>query len=53
MTGGLYDLSGDLTGSPQLRLGVYGTGELSNLRSAFSFTRTEPISGIISLGVLG
>jgi hypothetical protein len=52
LAGGIYDLTGDLTGVAQLRLGVYGTGDLANLRRAFSFTRTEPISGIISLGVL-
>jgi autotransporter translocation and assembly factor TamB len=52
LTGGLYDLSGDLTGSPQLRLGVDGTGELSKLRNAFSFTQKEQISGVMSLGVL-
>jgi hypothetical protein len=52
MTGGLYDLSSDLTGSAQLRLGVDGTGELANLRRAFTFTRDEQISGIMSLGIL-
>ncbi len=52
MTGGLYDLSSDLTGSAQLRLGVDGTGELSKLRNAFTFTQKEQISGVMSLGVL-
>ncbi|MGA8534018.1 MAG: translocation/assembly module TamB domain-containing protein [Candidatus Tumulicola sp.] len=52
MAGGIYDLSGDLTGMAQLRLGIYGVGDLANLRRAFSFTRKEPISGIIRLGVL-
>jgi hypothetical protein len=52
LSGGIYDLTGELTGAAQLRLGVYGIGDLANLRRAFSFTRKEPISGIISLGVL-
>ncbi len=52
MTGGLFDLSSDLTGSAQLRLGVDGTGELSKLRNAFTFTQKEQISGVMSLGVL-
>jgi TamB, inner membrane protein subunit of TAM complex len=52
VTGGIYDLTGQLTGGAQLRLGVYGTGNLRNLRHAFTFTRDQPISGMITLGVL-
>ena len=52
LAGGISDLAGDLTGRPQLRLGVYGTGDLARLRRAFAFTRNEPISGAIRLGVL-
>jgi hypothetical protein len=52
MSGGIYDLTGDLTGRAQLRLGIYGSGDLAKLRRAFAFTRREPISGIISLGIL-
>ncbi len=52
LAGGIYDLSGDLTGIAQLRLGIYGSGDLASLRRAFSFTRKEPISGHIDLGVL-
>ncbi len=52
MAGGIYDLTGGLTGIAQLRLGIYGTGDLASLRSAFAFTRREPISGIIDLGIL-
>ena len=47
LAGGISDLAGDLTGRPQLRLGVYGTGDLARLRRAFAFTRNEPISGAI------
>ncbi|HTX59858.1 MAG TPA: translocation/assembly module TamB domain-containing protein [Verrucomicrobiae bacterium] len=52
VTGGLYDLSSDLTGSAQLRVAVDGTGDLDRLRNAFTFTRTQPIGGVMSLGVL-
>jgi hypothetical protein len=52
VTGGIYDLTGQLTGGAQLRLGVYGTGDLHNLRNAFTFTRDQPIRGLITLGVL-
>ncbi|MEO6834404.1 MAG: translocation/assembly module TamB domain-containing protein [Candidatus Tumulicola sp.] len=52
LTGGIYDLMGDLTGRAQLRLGIYGAGDLATLRRAFSFTRKEPVSGIMRLGVL-
>jgi autotransporter translocation and assembly factor TamB len=51
-SGGLFDLTGDLTGSPQLRLGVYGSGDLADLRNAFKFTAKEPIRGTMNLGVL-
>jgi autotransporter translocation and assembly factor TamB len=51
-TGGLYDLTGDLTGNPQLRLSVAGSGELNDLRTAFAFTRNEQIRGHMDLGVL-
>ena len=47
VSGGIYDLTGDLTGAAQLRLGIYGTGNLASLRRAFAFTRNEPISGVI------
>lgn len=50
--GGAYDLTGKLTGQPQLRLGVEGSGDLSGLRQAFAFARDQPISGRARLGVL-
>ena len=50
--GGVYDLTGAVTGSPQLRLGVSGAGDLADLRAAFGFTRDQPISGKVTLGVL-
>jgi TamB, inner membrane protein subunit of TAM complex len=52
ITGGVYDFSGALTGSAQLRLGVSGEGDLSQLREAFTFTRDQPLSGRVRLGVL-
>ncbi|HEY1977081.1 MAG TPA: translocation/assembly module TamB domain-containing protein [Candidatus Baltobacteraceae bacterium] len=52
VTGGIYDLTGQLTGGAQLRLGVWGTGDLHDLRHAFTFTRDQPISGSTALGVL-
>lgn len=52
VTGGIYDLTGQLTGGAQLRLGVWGTGDLRLLRTAFTFTRDQPISGATTLGVL-
>ncbi|MBV8332814.1 MAG: translocation/assembly module TamB domain-containing protein [Candidatus Eremiobacteraeota bacterium] len=52
VTGGIYDLTGGLTGAAQLRLGVYGTGDLRDLRNAFTFTRSQPVAGRITLGVL-
>ncbi len=50
--GGAYDFTGALTGRAQLRLGVWGTGDLSALRQAFAFARAQPISGTAHLGVL-
>ncbi len=50
--GGAYDLTGALTGHAQLRLGVWGRGNLSALRQAFAFARAQPISGSARLGVL-
>lgn len=50
--GGVYDLNGAVTGGPQLRLGVWGAGDLADLRNAFGFTRDQPISGKATLGVL-
>ncbi len=50
--GGVYDLNGAVTGGPQLRLGVSGAGDLADLRAAFGFTRDQPISGKVTLGVL-
>jgi len=50
--GGIYDLNGAVTGGPQLRLGVWGAGDLADLRHAFGFTRDQPISGKATLGVL-
>jgi TamB, inner membrane protein subunit of TAM complex len=50
--GGVYDLNGAVTGGPQLRLGVWGAGDLADLRRAFGFTRDQPISGKATLGVL-
>ena len=51
-SGGVYDFTGALTGRAQLRLGVWGTGDLSGLRQAFTFARDQPISGRARLGVL-
>ena len=50
--GGGYDLTGALTGRAQLRLGVWGDGDLSALRRAFAFARPQPIAGAARLGVL-
>jgi hypothetical protein len=50
--GGAYDFTGALTGRAQLRLGVWGAGDLSALRQAFTFARDQPISGKARLGVL-
>ncbi len=50
--GGAYDLTGALTGHAQLRLGVWGEGDLSALRRAFTFARDQPITGKARLGVL-
>lgn len=52
ITGGVYDLTGALTGSAHLRLGVWGTGDMRDLRRAFTFTRDQPIAGMTRLGVL-
>ena len=52
ITGGIFDLTGGLTGAAQLRLGIHGSGDLRDLRRAFSFTRREPVAGRIDLGVL-
>ncbi len=50
--GGVYDLTGGLTGRQQLRVGVSGTGDLRALRGAFDFMRDQPVSGVTHLGVL-
>jgi len=50
--GGVYDITGALTGAAQLRIGVDGTGDLSGLRRAFVFARDQAISGGAHLGVL-
>ncbi len=50
--GGVYDLTGGLTGHQQLRVGVSGTGDLRALRGAFDFMRDQPVSGVTQLGVL-
>jgi hypothetical protein len=52
LAGGIYDLLGTASGQPQLRLGIYGSGDLASLRHAFAFTRTQPIAGATDLGVL-
>ena len=53
VTGGIYDFTGDLTGAAQLRLGDLRHAAISpRCASAFAFTRSEPISGGIDLGVL-
>jgi hypothetical protein len=48
IAGGIFDL----TGAAQLRLGIYGSGDLAKLRRAFTFTAKEPIKGPIDLGIL-
>jgi TamB, inner membrane protein subunit of TAM complex len=50
--GGVYDLSGGLTGRQQLRVGVSGAGDLKSLRRAFQFMRDQPVAGATQLGVL-
>ncbi|MFY9885657.1 MAG: hypothetical protein WAK15_12890, partial [Candidatus Cybelea sp.] len=50
--GGVFDITGALTGAAQLRLGVSGTGDLSALRRAFTFASAQPITGTAHLGVL-
>lgn len=52
LDGGIYDLLGDLTGSAKLRLGIYGSGDLAQLRHAFAFTKNEALAGDVRLGVL-
>lgn len=52
LAGGIFDLTGTMTGAAQLRLGIYGSGDLARLRNAFAFTKTQPISGLVHLGVL-
>ncbi len=52
MSGGAYDFDGSLTGRAQLRLAVWGRGDLSGLRRAFTFASDQPISGAANLGVL-
>jgi autotransporter translocation and assembly factor TamB len=49
--GGVYDLAAGLTGHQQLRVAVWGRGDLLNLRRAFTFMRDQPISGMATLGV--
>ena len=49
--GGIYDLAAGLTGHQQLRVAVWGRGDLLNLRRAFAFMRDQPISGMATLGV--
>ena len=49
--GGVYDLAAGLTGHQQLRVAVWGRGDLLSLRKAFSFMRDQPISGMATLGV--
>lgn len=50
VTGGLFDLTGAVP--PQLRIGIAGSGDLAQLRSAFRFTRDQPVRGRIALGIL-
>ncbi len=50
--GGVYDLAGGLTGHQQLRVAVWGRGDLLAFRHAFAFMRDQPISGMATLGVL-
>jgi hypothetical protein len=52
IAGGIYDFTGGLTGRAELRLGVWGDGDLAALRRAFTFARDQPISGKARLGVL-
>lgn len=50
--GGAYDFTGGVTGRPELRLGIDGTGDLSALRQAFTFARDQAISGLARFSVL-
>lgn len=50
--GGVFDITGAVTGGAQLRLGIDGTGDLSGLRRAFAFAHDQAISGRAHLGVL-
>lgn len=52
LRGGIFDLTGSVTGAPQLRLSVAADGDLHQLRHAFTFTQKEALSGTVRLGVL-
>ena len=45
--GAIYDFS-----RPQIRIGVSGSGEMTALRTAFRFSRNQPLSGLLNMGVL-
>lgn len=52
ISGGIYDLNSAVTGGPKLQIGVTGTGDLRDLRNAFTFTRDQPMAGHAGMGVL-
>ena len=45
--GGIFNFA-----SPQYRIAIDGSGDLTQLRQAFVFSQTQPISGKIHLGIL-
>lgn len=45
--GGIFDFA-----QPQFRFGISGRGDVASLRSAFAFSKNEPVSGYGSIGAL-
>jgi hypothetical protein len=45
--GAIYNFS-----RPQIRIGVSGAGDMAALRTAFRFSRSQPLSGPLKIGVL-
>ncbi len=45
--GAIYDFS-----RPQIRVGVSGSGDMAQLRTAFKFSRDQPLRGPLRIGVL-
>ena len=47
VTGGIYDFA-----APKYRLGLTTHGDLATLRSVFTFSQTQPVTGMADAGVL-